>query len=176
MYSFSISLFSGTSPQPIVYGRISCSGAEQTLSACSKNVYYYNNCPINRIGGVICEGNFYFSVSIKFLSAIVPTNCTSGDVRLVNGSSDSEGIVEVCYQGVWTTVSGYEWDYRDARVLCRQLGYHDKCEQNYDNSCDNKFILLQGLLQLDYQISIRHLCTDTTVEEMKHHFSHVQRV
>ena len=51
---------------------------------------------------------------------LVPTNCTSGDVRLVNGSSDSEGIVEVCYQGVWTTVAGnsYYWDYRDARVLC----------------------------------------------------------
>ena len=61
---------------------------------------------------------------------IVPINCTSGDVRLVNGSSDSEGIVEVCYQGVWTTVDGYRyyWDYRDARVLCHQLGYHDKCE------------------------------------------------
>ena len=37
---------------------------------------------------------------------LVPNNCTSGDVRLVNGSSDSEGIVEVCYQGVWTTVAG----------------------------------------------------------------------
>ena len=52
---------------------------------------------------------------------LVPTNCTSGDVRLVNGSSDSEGIVEVCYQGVWTTVAGNYWDYRDARVLNLQL-------------------------------------------------------
>ena len=49
----------------------------------------------------------------------------------MNGSSDSEGIVEVCYQGVWTTVVGYMyyWGYYNARVLCRQLGYHDKCEQ-----------------------------------------------
>ena len=59
---------------------------------------------------------------------IVPSNCTSGAVRLVNGNSDSEGIVEVCYQGVWTAVDGVYWDYCDARVLCRQLGYHDKCE------------------------------------------------
>ena len=66
-----------------------------------------------------------------FANYVVPINCTSGDVRLVNGSSDSEGIVEVCYQGVWTTVDGYRyyWDYSDARVLCRQLGYHDKCKQ-----------------------------------------------
>ena len=63
-----------------------------------------------------------------FSLKIVPSNCTSGAVRLVNGSSDREGIVEVCYQGVWTAVDGVYWDYRDARVLCRQLGYHDKCE------------------------------------------------
>ena len=61
--------------------------------------------------------------------AVVPINCTFGAVRLMNGSSDSEGIVEVCYQGVWTTVDGsYSWDYSDARVLCRRLGYHDTCE------------------------------------------------
>ena len=58
----------------------------------------------------------------------VLSNCTSGDVQLVNGSSDGEGRVEVCYHGVWTTVDGYSWDYNDARVLCRQLGYDDKCE------------------------------------------------
>ena len=62
------------------------------------------------------------------ISISVPVNCTSGDIQLVNGSSDGEGRVEVCYQGVWTTVDGHSWDYNDARVLCRQLGYDDKCE------------------------------------------------
>ena len=82
---------------------------------------------------MICEGEqvlllFHYC---KYVVIAVPTNCTSGDVRLVNGSSDSEGIVEVCYQGVWTTVDANVdyWDYHDACVLCRQLGYHDKCEQ-----------------------------------------------
>ena len=70
---------------------------------------------------------FHANISVMFI-VIVITICVSGAVRLVNGSSDREGIVEVCYQGVWTTVDGYSWDYRDARVLCRQLGYHDKCE------------------------------------------------
>ena len=129
MYSHSYSFFSGTSPQLIIYDRISCSGIERTLSACSKNVYYKNYCHSTYTAGVVCEGNFFgFPVLIELLFVIVLTNCTSGDVRLVNGSSDSEGIVEVCYQGVWTTMTGYGWDYRDARVLCRQLGYHDKCK------------------------------------------------
>ena len=60
----------------------------------------------------------------------VPSNCTSGNIQLVSGSSDGEGRVEVCYQGVWTTVDGQSWDYNDARVLCRHLEYDDKCEYN----------------------------------------------
>ena len=59
VYSASYNMFSGSnSPQPIIYGSISCSSTEKTLSVCSKNVYNNNNCPITRIGGVICEGNF----------------------------------------------------------------------------------------------------------------------
>ena len=54
----------------------------------------------------------------------------------MNGSSDGEGIVEVCYHGVWTTVDGYYWDYNDARVLCRQLGYDDKCENYLANNVE----------------------------------------
>ena len=110
-----------------IYDRISCTGNEQTLSACSKNVYYYSSCSITYTSGAVCESKIFFSINL-ILFLIVPTNCTSGAVRLVNGSSDSEGIVEVCYQGVWTTVHGHSWDYSDARVLCRQLGYHDKCQ------------------------------------------------
>ena len=117
-------------PQPVINDRISCTGNERTLIACSKDVLYFNNCPFTYTGGVICEGapiKLGNGCTFTLNCTVVPANCTSGDVRLVNGSSDSEGIVEVCYQGVWTTVDGYSWDYRDARVLCRQLGYHDKC-------------------------------------------------
>ena len=47
----------------------------------------------------------------------------NGDVRLVNGTTPYEGRVEICYDGVWGSVCGYNWDYFDAAIVCRQMGF-----------------------------------------------------
>ena len=52
-------------------------------------------------------------------------NCTLGDVRLVNGSSEYEGRVEICVGGEWGTVCDYLWSFYDAQIICRQLGYSE---------------------------------------------------
>ena len=60
--------------------------------------------------GVICEGaNF------------------SIPVRLSNGTSPSNGRVEIYADGRWGTVCDIYWDNHDAAVVCRQLGYAGMC-------------------------------------------------
>ena len=48
--------------------------------------------------------------------------CTEGEVRLVDGTSYSEGRVEICLSDEWGTVCDQMWDVTDASVVCRQLG------------------------------------------------------
>ena len=74
---------------------------------------------------------FLKSIHIKCtISTIAVQNCTNGTVRLVNGSLESAGRVEVCINGVWGTVchrnwnANYYWDNNFARVVCRQMGYN----------------------------------------------------
>ena len=58
-------------------------------------------------------------------------NCSNGEIRLVNGDMDNtgrmiSGRVEVCVGGTWSTVcADFNWDDREARTVCRQLGYTD---------------------------------------------------
>ncbi len=50
-------------------------------------------------------------------------DCTDGDIRLVAGSSELEGRVEVCVDGVWGTVCSDLWGAEESSVACRQLGF-----------------------------------------------------
>ena len=61
----------------------------------------------------------------SFSSTAISTSCTEGDVRLRDGTNDSEGRVELCVEGVWGTVCDIGWGNPEAQVVCRQLGFSD---------------------------------------------------
>ena len=50
--------------------------------------------------------------------------CHDGDLRLVDGSSEYDGRLEVCYLGQWGTVCDDLFGDLDAQVACRQLGFN----------------------------------------------------
>ena len=49
-------------------------------------------------------------------------SCTEGEVRLVDGGTQTEGRVELCQSQVWFTLSADGWGTEEAEVVCRQLG------------------------------------------------------
>ena len=57
------------------------------------------------------------------------SNCTTGEIRLTDGTTQYEGRVEVCINGVWGTVCDSGWDTTEAYAVCHQLGYQGRIKQ-----------------------------------------------
>ena len=54
---------------------------------------------------------------------IYVASCEDGQIRLVEGQTEQSGRIEVCFNKRWGTVADGLWDYREARVVCRELGF-----------------------------------------------------
>lgn len=85
------------------------------------------------------------------LIIIVAPHCNEADVRLIDGLTSHDGRVEICLHGVWGSVCDDFWDVRDARVVCRQMGY-DECESLMPEPFyyNNVYVLTLHQLQLRY--------------------------
>lgn len=56
-------------------------------------------------------------------------DCNDGDVRLVGGSKNTEGTVEVCFENIWGQVADGGWSDKNAQVICRLLGFSTNGKQ-----------------------------------------------
>jgi deleted-in-malignant-brain-tumors protein 1 len=103
-YSAAQSKYFGPGPDPFHYSSFGCSGDEVSLETCDKDTTpscYSHTQDV----GVVCQ-----------------EACTAGEVRLVNGQSNSQGRLEVCIGGLWGTVCDNQFHNVDAQVVCKQLG------------------------------------------------------
>ncbi|XP_074140964.1 putative DMBT1-like protein [Sminthopsis crassicaudata] len=87
----------------ILLDNMQCAGVERYLGQCSHAGWSEHNCGHHEDASVICSG-------------------TPSSIKLVSGSGQCAGRVEVHYQEVWGTVCDDLWDLNEAEVVCRQLG------------------------------------------------------
>ena len=66
------------------------------------------------------KGKSDFAITNPFVAP-----CTQGELRLVGGSSELEGRLEICNNNQWGTICDDQFGPNSANVACRQLGHSD---------------------------------------------------
>ncbi|XP_050784188.1 soluble scavenger receptor cysteine-rich domain-containing protein SSC5D-like [Gopherus flavomarginatus] len=97
----------GQGSDPIWLNDVRCTGTEAAITECRAKPRGVHNCTHGEIAGVVCSG----------LSISEPAQ-----LQLVNGPLHCAGRVEVFLSQQWGTVCDDDWDFLDARVVCKQQG------------------------------------------------------
>ena len=82
-----------------------CSGREVAVK-CVYGLKYYNQ-----------KCNKY-----NYISIIESEGCVNGSLRLIGGNTMLEGILQICIDGVWGVICGYQTT-KEMRIACAQMGF-----------------------------------------------------
>ena len=88
---------------------------------------------------------------------ILPSIGSNGAVQLRGGVIPEAGTVEYCVGGEWKAACDSNWDYKDAFVVCRQLGYpatgNNKKNRASNCSIDSHMCMLTYTQTLPYKFT-----------------------
>ncbi|XP_062509432.1 deleted in malignant brain tumors 1 protein-like isoform X2 [Corticium candelabrum] len=104
--------FFGQGRGPVWLDNVVCTGQETSIDKCKHSGWGVHNCGHSEDAGVFCS-----DVPVK---DIIEPKLT---IRLVGGNDSHSGRLEVWRRGIWGTVCNDNWDFLDAMVACRQLGF-----------------------------------------------------
>jgi hypothetical protein len=94
----------GQGTGPIWLDDVECLGTESNIFECLSVKWNQSDCSHYEDAGVVCASSG-------------PT------IRLVGGNTESEGRIEVFYNGTWGTVCDDMFGINEADVACKELGY-----------------------------------------------------
>ncbi|XP_062572436.1 deleted in malignant brain tumors 1 protein-like [Saccostrea cucullata] len=100
------SAFFGQGTGQIFLDDVNCAGTEKGIQFCGHRGYGHNNCDHSEDVSVICKAGI-----------VQPTRA-----RLVGGTTQNEGRLEVYHQGAWGTVCDDYFDTIAAQVACKMMG------------------------------------------------------
>ena len=103
---------------------LDCTGSEENLLDCSRNVYSILHCFSYEVAGVICEGiKCESSYQLLFNVYCITELCTDGEVRIMGNLSPKIGRVEACVNRTWGTICDSTWNEAAASVICKHQGF-----------------------------------------------------
>ncbi|XP_073726208.1 CD5 antigen-like [Misgurnus anguillicaudatus] len=122
----------GQGSGPVWLDEVSCSGNEPTVKNCSSNPLGSSSCTHGQDAGVICR-----------------------DVKLVNGSSQCDGRLQVLYNNRWGAVCYAGWGPEEAAVVCKELGCGQVIQTNSYLAPSNEPIWMNNVTCIGNESTVR---------------------